>query len=113
MTTYLSYPFGDMATATLTGDGSQAITISENVTYIDGVTTKATGNRTLVLTISSEIKAGAMIHLASKTNGTETTIFSTGFTATTITGEAGKIYTESFYYNGTVFYPVGTAVKVD
>jgi hypothetical protein len=113
MANYISYPFGDMASTALTATGAQAITISEAVTYLDGVTVEASGNRTLNLTISAEIKAGAMIYLASKTNGTETTIFGTGFTAPTITGEAGKTYTQAFYYNGTVFYPVGNFVKVD
>jgi hypothetical protein len=109
----LLYPYGACDSQELTATGTQALTITDNVTIIDGVTVEATGNRTLNLTISALLKAGALIHLASKTNGTETTIFGTGFTATTITGEAGKTYTESFYYNGTVFYPIGTAVKVD
>jgi len=102
-----------MASAELTASGAQAITISEQVTYLDGVTVEATNDRTLNLTISDEVKAGAMIYLSSKTNGTEGTIFGTGFTAPTITGEAGKTFTQAFFYNGTVFLPVGNYVKVD
>ena len=43
----VSYPFGDAASEALTATGAQAITVSEQVTYIDGVTTEATGNRTI------------------------------------------------------------------
>jgi hypothetical protein len=109
----LLYPFGAADSQALTATGAQALTITDNVTILDGVTVEATGNRTINLTISALLKAGALIHLASKTNGTETTIFGTGFTAPTITGEAGKTYTQSFNYNGTTFYPVGNYVKVD
>ena len=54
----------------------------------------ATGNRTINLTIGSVVASGALLFVKSKTNGTETTVFGTGFTAATITGEAGKTYTQ-------------------
>ena len=109
----IDYPFGDIATETLTATGTQAISITEQVTYIDGVTTKATGNRTITLTFATNVRAGARIFVASKTNTTETTIFSTGCTAPTITGEAQKTYCVELFYNGTTAYAAGTAVKVD
>lgn len=109
----IKYPFGDADSKTLSATGAQALTIDDNLTVIDGVTTQATGNRTLNLTIDAEVKAGAKILLKSKTNGTETTIFGTGISSVTITGVAGKTKTQGFTYDGTNFLPDGTAVQVD
>jgi hypothetical protein len=110
----VNFPFGDPAAATaLTATGAQAITISDQLTFIDGVTVQATGNRTLNLTVSSGVKAGAMLHLLSKTNGTETTTMGTGIDGATITGVAGKTFSQVFIYNGTTFFPCGTANQID
>ena len=95
------WPWGAAATASLTATGTQAITIGDNLTIIDGVTTQATGNRTINLTIGSVVASGALLFVKSKTNGTETTVFGTGFTAATITGEAGKTYTQGLVYEKT------------
>ncbi len=97
----------------LTATGAQALTIGNQFTIVDGVTTEATGNRTLNLTIDSEVRKGAKLFVKSKTNGTETTIFGTGITSVTITGVAGKTKTQSFTYDGSVFLPDGTAVQID
>lgn len=107
------WPWGAAATASLTATGTQAITIGDNLTIIDGVTTQATGNRTINLTIGSVVASGALLFVKSKTNGTETTVFGTGLTAATITGEAGKTYTQGFVYDGTTFKPLGGASKID
>jgi len=109
----IKHPFGAAATLPLSATGAQALTIDNDLTVIDGVTTEATGNRTLNLTVDSEIKAGAKILMKSKTNGTETTIFGTGITAPTITGVAGKTKTQQFTYDGTAFLPDGTSVQID
>lgn len=106
-------PFGVASTSTLSATGAQAITIDNQCTIIDGETTEATGNRTINLTIDSEVLAGARILVKSKTNGTETTIFGTSITSVTVTGVAGKIKTQSFTYDGTAFLPDGTAVQID
>lgn len=111
--TQIRHPFGLSDSKTLSATGAQAITIDDDLTVIDGVTTEATGNRTINLTIDAEVKAGAKILLKSKTNGTETTIFGTGITSVTITGVAGKTKTQAFTYDGTVFLPDGTAVQID
>ena len=113
MSDKIKYPFGLADSKTLSATGAQALTIDDNMTVIDGVTTEATGNRTLNLTIDSEIKAGAKILLKSKTNATETTIFGTGISSVTITGVAGKTKTQSFTFDGTNFLPDGTAVQID
>jgi hypothetical protein len=83
------------------------------MTIIDGVTTQATGNRTIVLDIDEGVTAGAIIIVKSKTAATETTIFSTGMKGATITGVAGKTFCATFIYDGTYFYECGTAVQVD
>ena len=111
--TQIKYPFGLADSKTLSATGAQAITIDDNLTIIDGVTTEATGNRTINLTIDAELKAGARILLKSKTNSTETTIFGTGISSVTITGVAGKTKTQGFTYDGSNFLPEGTSVQID
>lgn len=106
-------PFGATETVTLSATGAQAITISNDTTYLDGVTTIATGNRTLNLTIDSEVKVGAVIFLMAKTTGTETTIAGTGITMPTITGAAGKTKVTHFYYNGTNFVAQSAGYQID
>lgn len=107
----IQYPFGAADTATLSATGAQAITIADALTIIDGVTTQATGNRTINLTISSEVTAGAKIIVKSKTNGSETTVFGTGCLAITITGTAGKTKTKMLVYDGTNF--IGLNEQID
>ena len=111
--TQIKYPFGLADSKALSATGAQAITIDDNLTVIDGVTTEATGNRTINLTIDAELKAGARILLKSKTNSTETTIFGTGISSVTITGVAGKTKTQGFTYDGSNFLPEGTSVQID
>lgn len=108
------WPWGAADTSlALSATGDQALTITDNCTIIDGVTTQATGNRTLNLTIGAGVRTGALIFLKSKTNGTQTNIFGTGFSVTTVTGEAGKTFCGGFMYDGTTFKPLGSMVKID
>ena len=109
----IRHPFGQADNVALTAAGAQAITIDGDVTILDGVTVEATSNRTLNITVNSEIKAGAKIFLKTKTNGTETNIYGTGIIAPTLTGVAGKTFTHAFTYDGVNFLPDGTAVKID
>lgn len=109
----LLYPFSEATTETLSATGSQAISIANNMTILDGVTTIATGNRTIDLTIDDEINAGAKLFLKAKTTATETTIFGTNIDSATITGVAGKTFCQEFTYDGTIFLPTGTAVQID
>lgn len=113
MPAQIKWPFGSADSKELTATGAQALTIDDNMTVIDGVTVEATGNRTLDLTVDSELGAGAKLIVKSKTNGTETTIYGTGITAPTITGVAGKTKTQGFTYDGTNFLPDGTSVQID
>lgn len=109
----IKHPFGLGETETLTATGSQAITIVDNFTLIDGVTVEATADRTIDLIVDAEIGIGARILLKTKTNGTEDTIFGTGITSVTVTGVAGKTFSQGFTYDGTAFLPDGTALQID
>lgn len=111
----IKYPFGPAdQSPVLTVAAAQPVSITDQFTIIDGVTTPAaTNNRTLTLTISSEVKAGAQIFLKNKTTGTETTIAGTGFTFPTITGVAGKTFCQSYIYDGTTFKPTAAALQID
>lgn len=106
-------PFGPATTVALSATGTQAVTIDNQVTIIDGVTTVATGNRTINLTIDSEIKSGAIVQVRSKTTATETTIFGTGIDGITLTGVAGKTICKAFMYDGTTFTSMGASEQID
>lgn len=111
--TQIKYPFGLADEQALTATGAQALTIDDNMTIIDGVTVEATANRTLNLTIDSEVKKGARLLVKSKTNGTETTVMGTGIDGPNIVGVAGKTKTQGFTFDGTVFLPDGASVQID
>ena len=113
MADQIKWPFGEGDSKALTATGAQALTIDDNLTVIDGVTVEATANRTLNLTIDSELKSGARLLVKTKSNGTETTIFGTGITSVTVAGVAGKTFSQGFTFDGTVFLPDGTSVKID
>jgi hypothetical protein len=110
---HVRHPFGDTVTEALTATGTQAISINEAVTFIDGVTVEATGNRTIDLTIADDIETGSIIYVSNKTNGTETLTFGTGITSTVITGVAGKTINQAFVYNGTAFVATGASIQID
>lgn len=110
----VKFPFGAVNTAiAMTATGAQAITIKNGMTRIDGVTVEATGNRTLDITADSELVEGAMIIVTNKSNGTETLTFGTLITAAVITGAAGKINSQAFYYDGSGFTPFGLQTQID
>jgi hypothetical protein len=109
----IKFPFGPATSVALSATGTQALTIDNMLTVVDGVTTQATGNRTLNLTIDANVSAGARMFVKSKTNGSETTIFGTGMQGATITGTAGKTKCVEFVYDGTNFVEAGTPVQID
>jgi hypothetical protein len=110
----LNHPFAAAPTASaMTATGDQTVSVTNALTFIDGATTQATGNRTLILSIGSEVKAGAIILLTCKSNGTETLTFSTGITDAVHTGVAGKTFAGAYMYNGTVFLPMGELQQID
>lgn len=108
----LKAPFGTADTLAIEATGTTAATISNMETYVSTLTT-LTGNATLDLTLSSELKAGAKLHLKVKTTATETFTFGTGIDAPVVTGVAGKTWCQSFWYDGTIFLPCGAKIQID
>jgi hypothetical protein len=109
----IKWPFGDATTEALSATGTQAVSIWNDLTIIDGVTAAASGNRTINLTISDAVKAGARLVCKLKTAATETTAFGTGMSGATITGVAGKTKNVEFVYDGTNFVEAGTPIQID
>ena len=108
----VNYPFGSVDTQTIAAaTTTAALTISEQETIV--TTETMTGNVTINLTVSAEVRAGAKLHLKATTNGSETVTFGTAIEAPVITGSAGKTVCQSFFYNGTNFYPCGAKIQVD
>jgi hypothetical protein len=108
----INNPFGAAGTLTIAATGTTAATISNNETVVTSLTT-LTGNATLDLTLSSELKVGAQLHIKVKTTGTETFTFGTGIDGPVVTGVAGKTWTQSFWYDGTIFLPSGAKIQID
>jgi len=113
MSNIIKYPFGPASEVALSASGDQAIELENSLTIIDGVSTPATGDRTLNLTIPEDLEVGARLVIRMKTAATESTIFGTGITGTSVVGIAGKTKTVEAVYNGTVFEVIGTAGQID
>lgn len=109
----IRFPFADADVIALSATGAQAVAIVNDMTIIDGVTTEATGNRTINLAIDPLVTVGARIFLKLKTNGTETTAFGTGMAGATITGVAGKTKCVECVFDGSKFIEAGTPVQID
>ena len=108
----INYPAGVVDTLTIAATGTTAATISNQMTVVTSLPT-LTGNATLDLTLSSELKAGAMLTLKVKTTATETFTFGTGIDAPVVTGVAGKTWCQAFWYDGTIFLPCGAKIQID
>jgi len=109
----LKFPMGEADVVALTAAGDQDITISDDMTILDGVTVEATADRTLNLTVGAGIEKGAKVFIKTKTNGTEDTIYGTGITSANLTGVAGKTFTQEWTFDGSVFLPTGEAEQID
>lgn len=109
----INYPFGAADNGlVIEATGTTAFTIKEQET-LNSVLPTLTGNATLNLTISSEVRAGAKLHIKVKTTATETLTFGTGIDAPVVTGVAGKTWCQSFWFDGTVFLPSGAKIQID
>jgi hypothetical protein len=108
----INAPFGKITDVTIAATGTTALTIATQ--QVANLTLPTlTGNATLNLTISTQVKAGAVLYLKVKTTGTETFTFGTGFSAPLVTGVAGKTWAQGFWYDGTVYLPLGAKIQVD
>lgn len=103
MSDKVKYPFGPADEKVLSATGAQALTIVDNLTLVDGVTTIATGARTLDLTLDADLEKGAKLVIRTKTTAVENTVFGTGITGTTYAGVAGKTITKTATFDGTEF----------
>lgn len=108
----ISYPFGAAKGFTCATSGTVAVSVSNQLTYVSAVPT-LTAAATLSLTAASSLKAGAMLLVTVKTTSTEVTTFAGSVIAPTVTGVAGKTWSQAFLYNGSNFYPCGAKIQVD
>jgi len=107
-------PFGQAdETLALTATGAQAITVTDQLTLVDGGTVPATGARTINVTLGDDLQAGAMLIIQSKSDATEDNIFGTNITGPTVAGVAGKTMNFLFVYNGTAFVQAGLHIQID
>lgn len=109
----IKFPFGPATTEVLSATGDQDIDIVNTLTIIDGVTTPATGNRTLNLTPDANLEVGARLVIKTKTTAAETTIFGTNITGLTYAGVAGKTKVVEAVYDGSGFVESGTPIQID
>ena len=108
----VSSPFGSIDPLVIAATGTTAFTVTEQETATVVLTT-LTGNATLDLTLSGDLRAGAKLHLKVKTTAAETFTFGTGIDAPVVTGVAGKTWCQSFWYDGTIFLPSGAKIQID
>lgn len=107
----INWPFGPAAHEKPAYAAVIALTIKNQRTIIEPDI--LTGALTLDLTIDSQVQKGAIIDLIIKTTGVEVTTLGAGIDGPNIAGVAGKTKTQSFFYDGVSFKPVGTSVQID
>ena len=108
----VAWPFGDASFENLTASGVQNILIANNLTFIDGDSVMATGDRTLKLSAASVLGAGARLVLKHKATGTEAITPGALMQGTTITGVAGKTIVVEYIYDGAAFIQL-SQIQID
>lgn len=109
----VKHPFGEATVVQLAASGSESIDIQNDLTLLDGATVQATGARTVNLNIAPDLKVGARLVILHKTAATETLTPGTGMKGKAITGVAGKTFATEYFYNGTDFIQLATALQID
>ena len=112
-TPIVKFPFGAATAEQMSATGAQGIEIVNTLTVIDGVTTVATGDRTLNLTAAADLLVGSRVVVKSKTTGTEKLIAGTGVTGPEIVGVAGKTIVVQLFYDGSKFIHVSPKIQID
>jgi len=113
-TTRYARPLGGAATVTLTAaDAAQTITVTNDLTMVDGVTNPISVNVTLTADIPAGLQVGAMMFMQATSVGAQTLTFGDGFSPRTVTGVAGKTINGTLIYNGSVFTPLAARVQID
>lgn len=99
--TTVKYPFGAATLYTSTDRLTSALSITNNVTYVNYGTLDT--NLTITVT-ATNVGAGATLYIKAAANSTNRTVtLSTGFLGTAQTFTASKIRLLKFFYNGTTF----------
>lgn len=107
------WPFGAAMIILLVAAGAQAIEIGNTLTILDGESVVSTGDRTLNLSIASDVEPGARLIVKNKTTGTESLIPGEGMRGTTVSGVAGKTKVVEYVYDGNKFIQTAAAVQID
>lgn len=109
----VNYPFGSAQGFTVAPTSTlAAVTATNQMIYMSAVPT-LTANVTLSVTVSSSLKAGAILMVAIKTTSTEVVTYGGALKSLNDTGAVGKTFGKAFIYNGTYFYPMGAKQRID
>lgn len=108
----VQWPAAKATSLTISASGTTALTISNTMNYVATAPT-LTAAATISLTPTSNLKPGAMVMISVKTTSTEVTTFAGSAISASVTGVAGKTWSQGFYYNGTYFYPIGAKIQID
>ena len=108
------WPFGAATIILLAlAEGAIEIEIINNLTIVDGENIVSTGDRTLNLSIASDVEPGARLIVKNKTTSTESLIPGNGMSGTTISGVSGKTKVVEYVYDGKNFIQTAAAVQID
>lgn len=108
----VQWPAAKATSLTISASGTTALTISNNMNYVATAPT-LTAAATISLTPGTNLRPGAMVMISVKTTSTEVTTFAGSAISASVTGVAGKTWSQGFYYNGTYFYPMGAKIQID
>jgi len=116
MANTIKFPFGPADVKLMTASGTQSFEITSDFTVVDGITTQATGARTLSLSAATGqvIPTGASLLVEHYgTGATSTLTFSTLISGSTYAGSlSGKTNTQLFVFDGTAFVQCGAVVSL-
>lgn len=100
----VKFPYGSANELIILAEGGTITkAITNNNTLIE--TETLTDNVILNLEVDENVQPGALLTIKCTTDATETFEFGGQINAPTITGSAGKTWSQSFIYNGVNFYP--------
>jgi hypothetical protein len=111
----LRYPFTvapDVETVAA-AETTIAKTVTKDLTIIDCSTTATTANKTLNLTIGSDIKFGSLLYIDwTASGGTRTLTLGTNITDIAWAVGTGQRYVGWFFFDGTGFVPMGAVRRI-
>jgi hypothetical protein len=108
----VKWPFGAASVEVMNEKSNTEITVVNTLTIVDGVSTSATGNRTLKITADADLEVGARLVVKSKTTAAETLTPGVGMKGEVIEGQAGKTAVAEYVYDGTAFVQTGKSILI-